>query len=658
MAEPNPTTETQPEEATPATAAGEAPVGKINVENLSQEEKEKLLKTEEAFKKGVVTVRDIIAPAAMKIEADHLRLNQQFARTLFVFTYPRYVTTGWFAPIINLNEELDVSMFINPVESEKILKTLKGKTGQIQSTISAQQEKGQVRDPMLETALQDVEELRDKLVQGTERFFYFSLYITIYADTKKSLEENTKTIESMLGQRLIYSRKAVFQMEQGFNSTLPYGKDELNVINSMNSSPLSTSYPFVSSELTSNEGILYGINRHNNSLILFDRFSLPNANSVVFATSGAGKSYAVKLEILRSLMFGTDVIVVDPENEYRYLAETVGGTYLRVSLDSKHRINPFDLPPAVADMTTADIIRSAVINLKGLLRLMLGRMTKEEDALVDRALNETYARKDITAESDLTQITPPTMQDFQDILEGMTGAEDLVPRVKKYTEGTFAGLFNELTNVDLQAGLVVISIRDLEDELRPIAMYVILNYIWNIVRAQMKKRLLVVDEAWWMMQYEDSARFMFSLAKRGRKYYVGLTTISQDVSDFLTSDYGKAIVTNSAMQILMKQSPANIDLLTNTFHLTEQEKYLLLESDVGEGIFFAGPKHVAMKVVGSYSEDQVITTDPQQLLEIEKSKDEFADERGDGQEIESNSDDSEPDLEKDLDDEGTLNEKA
>ncbi|MBU1178533.1 DUF87 domain-containing protein [Patescibacteria group bacterium] len=626
-----------PGESAAVTAnASDVPIGKQDFANLTQKEQEQLLKIEEVFKKGVVTVRDIIAPAAMKIEADHIRLNQQFVRTLFIFTYPRYVTTGWFAPIVNLNEELDVSMFITPVETQKILKMLKGKTGQIQSTISAQQEKGQVRDPMLETALMDVEELRDKLVQGTERFFYFALYITLYADSKKALEEKTKTIESILGQRLIYSKKAIFQMEQGFNSTLPYGKDELNVINSMNSSPLSTSYPFVSSELTSNEGILYGINRHNNSLILFDRFSLPNANSVVFATSGAGKSYAVKLEILRSLMFGTDVIVVDPENEYRYLAETVGGTYLRVSLDSKYRINPFDLPPAVSDMTTADIIRSAVINLKGLLRLMMGRMTKEEDALVDSALNETYAKRDITENSDLSQITPPTMQDFQSILEGMTGAEELVPRVKKYTEGTFAGLFNELTNVDLQTGLVVISIRDLEDELRPIAMYVILNYIWNIVRAEMKKRLIVIDEAWWMMQYEDSARFMFSLAKRGRKYYVGLTTISQDVNDFLTSDYGKAIVTNSAMQILMKQSSANIDVLTKTFRLTEQEKYLLMESDVGEGIFFAGPKHVAMKVVASYSEDQVITTDPRQLLEIEKAKGEFAE-----QELEEVADDAE-----------------
>ncbi len=603
----------------------EMPIGKKSYENLSEKEKVMLLKAEEIFRKGVVTVRDMIAPSAMKVEADHLRLNQKFVRTLFVFTYPRYVSTGWFAPIINLNEELDISMYITPVDSQKILKTLKTKVGQIESTMSSKSEKGEVRDPMLQTALHDVEELRDKLIQGTEKFFYFALYLTLYTDTKKELEEKTKMLEGILGQRLIYSRRANFQMEQGFNTTLPYGKDEIGVVNSMNTGPLSTSYPFVSSELTSNDGILYGINRHNNSLILFDRFSLPNANSVVFATSGAGKSYAVKLEILRNLMFGTDVIVIDPENEYKYLAESVGGTFLRISLDSKYRINPFDLPAGISDMTTADVIRSAVINLKGLLRLMLGRMTKEEDALVDNALIETYAKKDITPDTDLAKITSPTMQDFQDILEGMEGTEDIIPRIKKYTTGTFAGLFNELTNVDLDTGLVVFSIRDLEDELRPIAMYVVLNYIWNIVRSKMKKRMIVVDEAWWMMQYEDSARFMFSLAKRGRKYYVGLTTISQDVNDFLNSDYGKAIVTNSSMQLLLKQSPANIDLLTKVFHLTEQEKYLLLESDVGEGIFFAGSKHVAIKIVASYSEDQIITTDPRQILEIEKAKEQFAD---------------------------------
>lgn len=590
------------------------------VKNLSAEQKQELLEAEKVYQKGIVAVRDIIAPSSMQINPDYIVLDGKYLRTLFIFTYPRYVTVGWFAPIINLNLELDIAMFISPVSSEKILKTLRNKSGQIQSAISGNAEKGEVRDPMLETALNDVESLRDQLVQGTEKFFHFGLYITIYEENLERLDETTKAVEDLLGQRLVYSKRSSFQMEQGFTSTIPMGNDKLDVVTSMNTSPLSTTFPFVSSELTSDDGILYGINRHNNSLVLFDRFSLPNANSVVFATSGAGKSYAIKLEILRSLMFGTEVLVIDPENEYEYLCEAVGGSFLRMALNSEFRINPFDLPKRVGDMTTEDVLRSAVINLKGLMRLLFGRLTKEEDALVDRALIETYAKKDITPASDLSLIEPPTMQDFQEVLESFEGADSLVERIKKYTEGTFAGIFNEPTNIDLDNELVVFSIRDLEDELRPIAMYVIVNYIWNIVRSELKKRLLCVDEAWIMMQYEDSARFMFGIVKRGRKYYLGTTTISQDVSDFLTSDYGKAIVNNSSMKLLLRQSPSSVDMVAKTFYLTEEEKYLLLESDVGEGLFFAGSKHVAIKVYASYPEDQLITTDPEQLLEIQKAQ--------------------------------------
>lgn len=588
------------------------------VDQMSDAEKKALLEAEKIYKKGVIAVRDVIAPSSLVIEPDHIVLDGKYIRTLFVFTYPRFVTTGWFAPIINLNLELDIAMFINPVSSERILKVLRNKSGQVQSAISMNAEKGQVRDPMLETALNDVEQLRDQLVQGTEKFFHYGLYITLYEEDKNALDETTKAVEDLLGQRLVYSKRATYQMEQGFNSTIPMGNDKLDVLTSMNTSPLSTTFPFVSSELTSDDGILYGINRHNNSLVLFDRFSLPNANSVVFATSGAGKSYAVKLEILRSLMFGTEVLVIDPENEYEYLAEAVGGAYLSLALNSDFRINPFDLPKRIGDATMEDVLRSAVINLKGLMRLMLGRLTKEEDALVDRALIETYAKRDITPQSNLSDIISPTMQDFQEVLESFEGADSLVQRVKKYTEGTFAGLFNEPTNIDLDNSMVVFSIRDLEEELRPIAMYVIVNYIWNIVRAELKKRMLVVDEAWIMMQYEDSARFMFGIVKRGRKYYLGTTTISQDVNDFLSSDYGKAIVNNSSMKLLLRQSPASVDLITKTFYLTDEEKYLLLESDVGEGLFFAGSKHVAIKIYASYAEDQLVTTNPEQILKMKQ----------------------------------------
>jgi len=455
--------------------------------------------------------------------------------------------------------------------------------------------------------------------------FQFSLYVTFYCKTLEELDQTSERIENFFGQTLIYSRRVFYQAEQGFNSTLPMSFDEMQVYINMNSSPAASSFPFVSSDLTSDRGILYGINRHNNSLILFDRFSMQNANMVVFAMAGSGKSYAVKLEVLRSMMFGTDVIIIDPEREYSHLCEAVGGTYINISLNSEAKINPFDLPRAIGeDAKPADIIRNAVITMKGLVRLMIGDVTPEEDSIIDRALLETYAKKDITPETDLRYIEPPVMTDFQDILEGMDGAEKIVIRMQKYTAGTFAGLLDHPTNVQLNNQLVVFSVRDLEDELKPLAIYMIINYIWNVVRSELKKRILVVDEAWWLMQREDSAKFIFALVKRCRKYYLGVTTITQDVNDFLTSPYGQAIINNSALQLLLKQSTAAIDLIQKTFLLTEGEKYLLLECGVGEGIFFAGSKHVAIKTTASYSEDQLITSDPRQLLEIEAAKKDFA----------------------------------
>jgi len=583
-----------------------------------------VIEEEKAFRRGILSVRDIIAPASLKIDANYLRLGDRFLRTIFVISYPRYISVGWFAPIINLNVTFDISMFFYPVASAIVLKQLKNKVGTLEAQIVSDAEKGAARDPLRETALRDIEYLRDALTQGTEKFFQFALYVTIYADNLEDLDRLSDQIEDVFGSRLVFSRRVYYQAEQGFNATLPLGDDELYITFNMNSSPIASSFPFISSELTSDRGILYGINRHNNSLILFDRFSLQNANSVVFATSGAGKSYAIKLEILRSLMLGTDVIVIDPEYEYKHLAEAVGGTYINISLSSENKINPFDLPRSIGgEAKPKDIIRSAVITLKGLVRLMLGNLNYDEDSVVDRALLETYAKKDITPDSDLSKIEPPIMADLEQILEGMEGGADLALRLRKFTEGTFAGLLNNLTNVEMDNQLVCFSVRDLEDELRPIAIYTIVNYIWNVVRSEMKKRILVIDEAWWMMQHEDSAKFIFALVKRCRKYYLGVTTITQDVNDFLTSPYGQAIVNNSSLQILLKQSPAAIALVQKTFMLTEGEKFLLLECGIGEGIFFAGNKHVAMKVVASYTEDQLITSDPRQLLEIAEAKREF-----------------------------------
>jgi type IV secretory pathway VirB4 component len=611
-----------PTEATADPRSGQSK-SLLNLDHYDTEAKEaeETITEEKTFRRGLISIIELIAPESFEVTPHYLKLGEKYLRTIFVISYPRYISVGWFAPIINLNTTFDISMFFYPIKSAIILKQLKNKVGALEAQIIADTEKGAPRDPIRETAVSDIESLRDSLTQGTEKFFQFALYITFYADDIEELDRTSDTIEDILGSRLVYSKRVFYQAEQGFNSTLPLNNDELYIAFNMNSSPIASSFPFVSSELTSDNGILYGINRHNNSLILFDRFSLQNANSVVFATSGAGKSYAIKLEILRSLMMGTEVIVIDPEYEYKHLAEAVGGTYVSISLASKSKINPFDLPKATGDQTkTEDIIRSAVITLKGLVRLMIGNLTYEEDSIVDRALLETYARKDITPDADLANIEPPIMQDFQDILEGMEGGADLSTRLKKYTEGTFAGLFNSPSNVEMENQLVCFSVRDLEDELRPMSIYTVVNYIWNAVRSEVRKRILVIDEAWWLMQHEDSAKFIFALVKRCRKYYLGVTTITQDVNDFLRSPYGQAIVTNSSLQILLRQSSASIELVQKTFILTESEKYLLLECGVGEGIFFAGNKHAAIKIVASYVEDQLITSDPKQLLEIEEAK--------------------------------------
>jgi type IV secretory pathway VirB4 component len=607
---------------------------KVKQEVVRATKERTLLEEERIYRRGVVTVKDIIAPAAFEVNPKFLRLSGMYVRTLFIITYPRHIGLGWSTPLINLNKTFDVAMFFYPIKANIVLKQLQKKVGIFEAKILSDAEKGAPRDPIAETALRDIEALRDALTQGIEHFFQFSFYITIYAPTPEELDRYTDEVESLFGSKLIYTKAGFYQSEQGFNSTVPLGNDELMISYNMNTSPIAASFPFISSDLTSDNGILYGINRHNNSLVLFDRFSLQNANSVVFATSGAGKSYAVKLEILRSLMMGTEVIVIDPEYEYKDLSDAVGGTFVNVSLASEAKVNPFDLPRGVGEGTKVeDIIRSAVITLKGLIRIMIGQpigeggklgFTPEEDSLLDRALIETFAKKDITADlPNLENIDPPTMTDFQDVLEGMEGSQDLVARLRKYITGTFAGLLNSPTNVEMNNQLVVFSVRDLEDELRPVAIYSIINYIWNVTRSERKKRLLVVDEAWWLMQQEDSAKFIFALVKRARKYFMGVTTITQDVNDFLRSPYGQAIVTNSAMQLLLKQSPSAVDNIQKTFHLTDGEKYLLLESGVGEGIFFAGQKHAAIKIVASYTEDKIVTTNPEQLLKQEEAQKAF-----------------------------------
>ena len=575
-------------------------------------------------KEDILTIADIIAPSFIDVQQNYIKIGERLARTYFVFSYPRYLSTGWLSPIINLNLPMDISFYLHPVDSEEILKKLRKKVTEVQAELSEREEKGLIRDPAIETAYNDLEELRQKIQTAQERMFRFGLYITIYGDSENELREIETNLRSVLESRLIYLKPAIHQQKEGFTCTSPYNTDSLMINTLMNTSPLSSTFPFISFDLSSNEGILYGINQHNSSLVLFDRFTMANANSVIFATSGSGKSYAVKLEALRYLMLGVDAIIIDPDNEYKFLAEAVGGSFFNISLASPHHINPFDLPALREDEKPEDMLRTSIINLVGLIRIMLGGLSSEEDGVIDRALMETYAAKDITPSSDPNKwgkdLPFPTLSDLEEVLLTMEGSESLLKRLQRFTKGVYANFFNQQSNISADNRLVVFGTRDMEDELRPMALFMILRYIWKTITSSTKKRLLIIDEAWWLMKNEDGASFLFGTVKRARKYWLGVTTITQDVNDFMRSEYGQPIITNSALALLMKQSPATIEAVQKTFNITDEEKMLLLELPVGEGIFFAGIKHVLIKVIASYAEDQIITSSPEELQKIKEAK--------------------------------------
>jgi type IV secretory pathway VirB4 component len=590
-----------------------------------------------AFNKGVTALRDFIAPSSIEYQNNFFHLGTRIARTFYVFGYPRQIFTGWLSSMINLDEVLDLSIYIYPVESQVVLENLRKKVTQLEAGLQIDAEKGRTRDPGKQAAIQDAEEMRDKLQVGEERFFRFGLYFTIYASSMDEMEFVTHKIESILGQQLVYSKVATSQQEQGFNSTVPQFTDQLQIRRNMNTGAISTSFPFTSADLSQDNGILYGINMHNSGLVIFDRFTLENSNSVVFAKSGAGKSFAVKLEALRSLMFGTEIFIIDPENEYQRMAEAVGGAYVRLSLSSATRINPFDLPKVVDTEEADNALRSNIITLHGLLRLMMGgaqaqmagsgtaampALNPVEESDLDAALIETYAKAGITNDPLTHNSQPPTIMDLYDTLLHMGGTgPQLAQRIRKYTTGTFAGIFSQQSNTNINNPLVVFNIRDLEDELRPVAMYIVLNYIWNKTKSDQKRRMLVIDEAWQLMKYEDSANFMFSLAKRARKYNLGITTISQDVEDFMGSRMGRAIVANASMQLLLKQSSSAVDVLADVFKLTSEEKKRLSQFPVGQGLFFAGQSHVHVQIQASPTEMNLITTNPDQMQEISQSGD-------------------------------------
>ena len=574
---------------------------------------------EQAFLTGINTLRDLIAPSSLEFHSGYFRLGTKYGQTIYVYGYPRQLYTGWASPILNADEVLDVSMFIYPVETEIVMKNLRRKVTQLEADLSINNEKGRTRDPALEAALNDAEELRDQLQLGAEKFFRFGLYLTIYADSLDELNFVRSKVETMLGQQMLFSKVASSQQEQGLKSTVPQLSDQLQIRRNMNTGAISTSFPFTSADLTQENGVLYGVNMHNNGLVIFDRYTLENANMVVFAKSGAGKSFTVKLEALRTMMMGAEVLIIDPENEYQKLSDAVGGSYIRLSLNSDVRINPFDLPHVIDAEEADNALRANIVTLHGLFRLMLGGtstgqsigLSPNEEADLDQAIIDTYARAGITSDPLTHNSTPPTIHNLYDTLVHMDGSgPSLAQRLRKYTTGTFAGIFSQQSNIDINNSMVVFNIRDLEDELRPVAMYIVLSHIWNIVRSEQKKRMLIVDEAWQLMKYDDSANFLFSLAKRARKYYLGLTTISQDVEDFMGSKMGRAIVSNSSMQLLLKQSSSAVDVLSDVFKLTEEERKRLSNFPVGQGLFFAGQNHVHIQIIASDTEHQLISTSP------------------------------------------------
>jgi len=594
-------------------------------QNTKPKEKTGEIDPQGSLAAGLMEVKDIIAPSAIEVDFDHIKIGAKYFRTLFVSGYPRFVGANWLEPIINFDHSLIISMFYYPIEARGVLDDLRRKIAEMEATISTDRERGRVVDPAVQAALDDAGSLQEQLVKGMERFFQFSFYITVTADSYEGLVRVSTRVESALGSLMLISKHATLQMEEAFQSTLPCCIDKLLITRNMDTTSVATTFPFTSSELSANEGILYGINKHNGSLIIFDRFSLENANSVIFAKSGAGKSYLVKIEIMRSLLFGCEIMVIDPENEYKKMCEALGGDYIDFSINSNSRINPFDLPePIVGSDEEKDVLGLKILTLHTLFKIMLGSLNSTEEAVLDNSLVTTYKLKGITQDPATQSKEPPIMQDLYKVLLAMEEpeAKGLSERLERYIKGSLLGVFDQRSNVKIKNRVTVFSVQNLEDILRPIAIYIILDFVWTKIKGELKRRIMVVDEAWYLMQNPDSAGFLYSVAKRARKYYLGLTTITQDVSDFLDSPYGKTIITNSSMQILLRQHPAAIDQVADVFYLSEGEKRLLLSAGVGEGIFFAGSNHVAMQVVASEYEHKLITTNPAELIKMKEGEEE------------------------------------
>ncbi|PIX68868.1 hypothetical protein COZ40_00990, partial [Candidatus Roizmanbacteria bacterium CG_4_10_14_3_um_filter_39_13] len=548
---------------------------------------------------GAVSIKDMIAPSFIEVDFNHLKIDDKFYRTLYVTAYPRYVSANWLYSLITFDHPLYISMFIYPTESKTVLDELKRKIGEMEASIESEIKAGKVVDPTTQVALDDALSLQAELAKGSERFFQFGLYITIPADSKEELDNLTKEVDSSLSSILIIAKQATLEQEEGFKSTVPMFADKVAVWRNMDTTSLSMTFPFSTAALTRNEGILYGMNQHDGSLIIFDRFTLENANSVILGKSGGGKSFFVKMEAFRLLMMGIDVIILDPENEYEKLTQSMGGEFVVFSTTSQYKINPFDL---ISETVEPDELSNKILDLHSLIRVIMGdEISPSQDALLDRALVMTYRNVGITQDPATFKLPAPLLEDLYKVFMGMETpeAKEMANRLEKFVMGSAAGIFNQKSNFDIKNHFTVFGIRDLEENLRPVAMYIVLDYIWNKVRRDKKKRVLIVDEAWYLIKHKDSGAYLHNFAKRARKYHLGLTTITQDVEDFLATEEGKAIVTNSSMQIILKQSTAAVDKITDTFYLTGGEKHFLLSAGVGEGLFFAGQSHVGFRGIAS-----------------------------------------------------------
>ncbi|MFZ2025756.1 MAG: ATP-binding protein [Microgenomates group bacterium] len=555
---------------------------------------------------GAVSIKDMIAPSFIETDFNHLKIDEKYYRTLFVTAYPRYVSANWLYSLVTFDRPLYISMYIYPTESKTVLDELKRKIAEMEASIEAEIKAGKVVDPTTQVALDDALSLQAELAKGSERFFQFGLYITIPADSKEELDNLTKEVDSSLSSILIIAKQATLEQEEGFKSTVPMFSDKLQVWRNMDTTSLAMTFPFSTAALTRNEGILYGMNQHDGSLIIFDRFTLENANSVILGKSGGGKSFFVKMEALRLLMMGIDVIILDPENEYQKLTQSMGGEFVVFSTTSQYKINPFDL---INETNEADELSNKILDLHSLIKVIMGDdISPAQDALLDRALVMTYRNVGITQDPSTFRNPAPLLEDLYKVFMGMetVEAKEMANRLEKFVMGSAAGIFNQKSNFDIKNHFTVFGIRDLEENLRPVAMYIVLDYIWNRVRQDKKKRVLIVDEAWYLIKHKDSGAYLHNFAKRARKYHLGLTTITQDVEDFLATEEGKAIVTNSSMQIILKQSTAAVDRITDTFYLTGGEKHFLLSAGVGEGLFFAGQSHVGFRGIASDEEKMLI----------------------------------------------------